>query len=59
MKKIKNYSAPHCEVSKAKLRASILAGSTNPTGVGGHDLGWGDGARKRKVSAPLTVSSVD
>ena len=53
------YSAPRCEVSKAKLRASILAGSTKSTGVEGHDLDWGNGARERKVSEPLTVSSVD
>lgn len=48
MKKIKNYSAPLCEVRKSGLRASILAGSQV---IKGHDLEFS--ARQRSgVSAP-------
>ena len=43
----KTYSAPLCEVRKSGLRASILAGSNNPTTqvVTGRDFGFG--ARQR------------
>ena len=50
MKKIKNYSAPLCEVRKSGLRASILAGSQV---IKGHDLEFS--ARQRGgVSAPAS-----
>lgn len=47
MKKIKNYSAPLCEVRRNRLRSSILAGSQV---IEGHDMEWG--ARQRTVTAP-------
>ena len=49
MKKIKNYSAPLCEVRKSGLRASILAGSNQV--VQGHDF-QGFGARERTATTP-------
>jgi hypothetical protein len=49
----KTYSAPLCEVRKSGLRASILAGSNNPTTrvVTGHDFSLG--ARQRVNTSGL------
>ena len=55
MKKIKNYSAPLCEVRRSGLRASILAGSQV---IKGHDLEFS--ARQRGgVSAPAPDAKGD
>ena len=51
--KVKNYSAPLCEVRKSGLRASILAGSQLTKGKDFE--GWG--ARKRSVDGVASDES--